>query len=112
LSRVKSFMRTRLGAVRPACSRLRIGVSPGHGRCEAEVIIASTEWPLRLKGLPLRTSAGRRFVEARSVNGKGTTTTCQTSQVTVGLFVLPGTPLDERRLDRGVERQVDRLQSA
>jgi len=56
-----------------------------------------------------RTRAGRRFVAALSVNGKGTTTASKRLQVGVGTVVLGGVPLVFERVFYGVgEHAVDR----
>src|SRR5437588_7929995 len=89
----------------PAAAQLK-GVSKGQGAA-AVVIIAISVWPCWLKDLPLSTSAGRRFVAARSVNGKGTATTSPGSQITIGLFVFHGGPFVERAGDGGMPCHIE-----
>ena len=86
LSSVKSFRRTAHGVDNPAECRSFRGESPGQGRLD-EVIMAIRLWPCRLKLFGLTTRAGRLLYAALSVNGNGTATTSQASQVTERFLV-------------------------
>src|SRR5438093_12098421 len=66
-----------------------------------------TACPAALNGLRLRTSAGRRFAPGRSLNGNGTATTSQASQITERLVVLLARPLVHGLRERRVECRVE-----
>src|SRR5437867_8230505 len=68
-----------------------------------------TACPAALNGLRLRTSAGRGFAPGRSLNGNGTATTSQASQVTERLVVLLARPLVHGLRERHVECRVEGL---
>ena len=83
------------GVSSPAGSSSRMAVSPGHGRWALLVIIARMVCPPSLNKVLLSTRAGRRFVFALSVNGKGTIITSHGSEITEGLLIFRGGPFVE-----------------
>jgi hypothetical protein len=70
-----------------------IGTSPDIREWRADVTIAMIDSPPRLKLRVDSTTAGLDFASAESLNGKGTTTTLQASQITEILVVLGRIPL-------------------
>src|SRR5207244_4644692 len=70
-----------------------------------------TACPAALNGLRLRTSAGRRFAPGRSLNGNGTATTSQASEITERLVVLLTRPLVHGLRERRVECRVEGLET-
>ena len=99
----------------PACFKSRISTSKGHALFLALVIMAMTLCPITLLNVEAqdKMSAGRRFVLARSMNGKGTATTESAARCPFINFYMPlrhdrySTQKAWTQLKKGIQDQAE-----